>query len=161
MQIEIGLKLSAVFRSEVSHRTTFDKKRFFFYMLYAWGISSLLTFIIFILDYTKPLPDRFLPGLGTWTCFLKGTNLNIFHLFVVVPIVLNNIDLHYISDELSTRVYFYAPNSIIYSINIVLFVLTVRKIRKIQLDIISVMSQDRHSHYYQNCVINKNNKYID
>lgn len=53
------------------------------------------------------------------------------------------------------------PNSIIFTINIVLFVLTVQKIRRIQADIISIMSRDRCSHFYQNCLINKNNKYIN
>lgn len=49
-----------------------EKTRFFFYMVYAWGLSLLLTFIVFILDSTQSLSQNLRPGIGIQTCFLKS-----------------------------------------------------------------------------------------
>lgn len=49
-----------------------DKKQFRFYMVYAWGLSLLLTLVVVVLGYTRPFPDNLLPGVDINTCFLRS-----------------------------------------------------------------------------------------
>lgn len=49
-----------------------DKKKCRFYMLYAWGLSSLLTIGIYMLDLMRPFSSDALPGVGVKTCFLQS-----------------------------------------------------------------------------------------
>lgn len=69
------------------HRTTSgflmfsESKRFCLYMIYAWGLSSMLTIIVFVLDSTPSLSESLRPGIGVSSCFLKSmhtilTNVN-------------------------------------------------------------------------------------
>lgn len=61
-----------------------ERKRFFLYMLYAWGLSLFLTFVVFILDSTKSLSQELQPGIGVQTCFLKSKiNLSTFWLLCI------------------------------------------------------------------------------
>lgn len=49
-----------------------DKKRFYLYVLYVYGWSSIMTLIAFILDSKENIPNDFRPGFGEDFCYLKS-----------------------------------------------------------------------------------------
>ncbi|XP_055295354.1 G-protein coupled receptor Mth2-like [Sitodiplosis mosellana] len=108
-----------------------ERKRFVAYMIYAWGSPFLLTIIAVVLDFTEPLPDYLLPGIGTKSNFLKPSK----------------------DGKLSPFLYFYMLILIIFSANAVLFVVTAFKIRRAQREISKITSQEesaRHQSHLNN-----------
>ncbi|XP_031622142.1 G-protein coupled receptor Mth2-like [Contarinia nasturtii] len=99
-----------------------EKMRFTLYMIYAWGLSSLLTFTVFILDSMPSISESIRPGIGVGTCFLKKTVASQF-------------------------VFFYMPLCIICTINIIFFLLTALKIRKVQQDLKKITSHEESSRH--------------
>ncbi|XP_055318309.1 G-protein coupled receptor Mth2-like isoform X2 [Sitodiplosis mosellana] len=110
------------FRTTSGFLTFSESKRFVLYMIYAWGLASLLTIVVFILDSTPSLSENLRPGMGVGTCFLKKTVLSQF-------------------------IFFYMPICIVCTINIIFFLLTALKIRKVQQDLKKVTSQEESSRH--------------
>ncbi|XP_055307987.1 G-protein coupled receptor Mth2-like [Sitodiplosis mosellana] len=93
-----------------------EKKRFIFYTIYALGLSLLMTLLTLTMDYIPGIPKTFQPLMGVHMCFLQK--------------------------EWNTRLfYFYLPQFILCSVNILFFVLTAFKIRLLQIDLNKVMAQ--------------------
>lgn len=129
------------------------RRRFVFYMCYAWGLPFLLTMITIILDRFRLLPERWSPGIGTIGCFLKSAHSTRIYLRYYHGIIHIN-SLHIISDEkLSPFIYFYMFICIIFLMNIIFFVSTALKIRQAQRDISTITSQaesGRHQSHLNN-----------
>lgn len=49
-----------------------EKKRFFLYMLFAWGFALLFTIIVITVDSSPSIPEHFKPRIGVDSGFLKG-----------------------------------------------------------------------------------------
>lgn len=49
-----------------------EQRRFFLYMLFAWGCSFVFTVIVITLDSVAIISDEYKPGIGVGSCFLKG-----------------------------------------------------------------------------------------
>lgn len=63
------------YRTTSGFLTFSESKRFILYMIYAWGLSSLLTIMVVVLDSTPSLPENLQPGIGSGSCFLKSMNI--------------------------------------------------------------------------------------
>lgn len=49
-----------------------EQRRFFRYCFFGYGCPILLMLIIFLIDTTKIISDKYLPGLGSETCFIQN-----------------------------------------------------------------------------------------
>ncbi|XP_074096579.1 G-protein coupled receptor Mth2-like isoform X2 [Cotesia typhae] len=88
------------------------RKRFLLYSCYAWGLPLLSSLFIFMLDSKKFIPDGWLPHLGETTCWIGSQNNNT-----------------------AKVVFFYGPLSILLTINIIFFILTLRNYNRVKTSI--------------------------
>lgn len=98
-----------------------DFQRFLFYCLYASGVPLLLTFLVFLVDITSFIPDRYKPLMGMKRCWMQNNR------FV-------------------EAVYIYTPISIILIINIALYSITAYKIYKVQKETSVIRNGDSQKH---------------
>lgn len=82
-----------------------ERKTFLIYCLYGFGVPSMFTLIIYLIDFTQLLSYRFQPKVGMKRCWIEDSRL-------------------------IEAIYVYIPISIIVLINIALFLLTANKIRQ-------------------------------
>lgn len=101
-------------------------------MIYALGIPALTMVIIFVINSSDWIPDKFKLKVGTSSCFVSSK----FDSFDWKPITTNQPIIIYISDDfLGQVIYLYGPLAIILGFNIFFFILTSLKIRQIQNDL--------------------------
>ncbi|KAK9871569.1 hypothetical protein WA026_012950 [Henosepilachna vigintioctopunctata] len=87
---------------------SYERKRFLWYCLYAWGMSLVIVGITFLCNQVGNPGQWFYPGVAVGQCFLRNG----------IPELL----------------YFYGPMGIIIILNVVLFTLTAFKIRQVKKD---------------------------
>lgn len=99
-----------------------DRKRFFFYSLYASGVPIIFTLIVYVIDSTEFVPLRFRPQIGEKRCWI-------------------------IESKTVEAIYVYIPISIILIINIVLYSVTAYTIYRVQKEtaIVRRGESQRHS----------------
>ncbi|KAF7274955.1 hypothetical protein GWI33_012382, partial [Rhynchophorus ferrugineus] len=61
-----------------------DIKKFMLYSIYGWGVPVLIVFIIFVLEFTKCLPEPIHPYVGIFYCMFEKRNYSSF-LFYLLP----------------------------------------------------------------------------
>ncbi|XP_036338188.1 G-protein coupled receptor Mth2-like isoform X2 [Rhagoletis pomonella] len=91
-------------KGNVQHLT--QRKRFFYYALYAWGLPALMTVLTIALQYSD-LPNKLKSGIGYSHCWLKV-------------------------DDWSAMIYFYGPCLVLIVFNMVIFYLTAERIYTIR-----------------------------
>ncbi|XP_037036896.1 G-protein coupled receptor Mth2-like [Bradysia coprophila] len=89
---------------------THDLKKFVYFSLYAWGSTMLMVAICIAMDNSPSVPTDFQPAIGIRECFL-GTS------------------------RWSQLLYLYLPIMMIMTSNLIFFVLTSWKIRKVQMEV--------------------------
>lgn len=134
-----------------------NRIKWYFYVIYAGGLPLLLTVIGIILDSIDSVPDFLKPGFGVETIFLKGNGqmnriynqqhlavfacasfgssvtmqFSCFHVvnfFCVCFLFLFSHNTHIESNHTTKYIYLIAPIFIVFSSNIVFFILTVSNI---------------------------------
>lgn len=99
-----------------------DRKRFFFYCLYAFGVPIVLTGFVYLLDSTLPLElSEYKPLIGITRCWIQGARI-------------------------VEAIYLYTPISIILAINIALYSITAYKIYKVQKETSVIRNGDSQRH---------------
>ncbi|CAG5096105.1 Similar to mth2: G-protein coupled receptor Mth2 (Drosophila simulans) [Cotesia congregata] len=93
------------------------RKRFLLYSCYAWGLPLFSSLFIFMLDSKKFIPDEWLPHLGETTCWIGAQN-----------------------DNLAKVIYFYGPLTILLTINVIFFILTLRNYSRVKASISKLSS---------------------
>ncbi|KAH0548433.1 hypothetical protein KQX54_001437 [Cotesia glomerata] len=93
------------------------RKRFLLYSCYAWGLPLLSSLFIFMLDSKKFIPDEWLPHLGETTCWIGAQN-----------------------DNIAKVIYFYGPLTILLTINVIFFILTLRNYNRVKASIFKFLS---------------------
>lgn len=114
-----------ILRRQIKRRKTLtERMQLILSMSYAWGIPTLLTITCHMIDAIDGIPSYLKPGLGLDVCYLKG-----------IPSTITTHILHikisfYISDNspISQLIYHHLPLVIIFTMNLVLFILTAIKI---------------------------------
>ncbi|XP_055301255.1 G-protein coupled receptor Mth2-like [Sitodiplosis mosellana] len=104
----------------VKYRFTSDKNQFYLYMIFAWGLSTLMTFAAFSADQIDFVPKSLQLKLGKGTCFTT---------IEVIPRI----------------VYLFLPLCITFAMNIVFFILTALKIRSVRHELTKASSYDENS----------------
>ena len=98
-----------------------ESKRYCVYSLYAFGLASLLTLVLFLADVIPGIPKDFKPFIGHNSCWVPTVR------FVML-------------------LYIYLPIWIISLINIILFSLTAYNIFKCQKEMVSIQTGDSQKH---------------
>ncbi|XP_011299047.1 G-protein coupled receptor Mth isoform X2 [Fopius arisanus] len=62
-----------------------QRKRFFLYSLYAWGLAFILTCVAVTADYTSTLPTNLRPNIGIDTCWFNPDSSGVV-IFFITPI---------------------------------------------------------------------------
>ncbi|CAD6222672.1 GSCOCG00001084001-RA-CDS [Cotesia congregata] len=93
------------------------RQRFLLYSCYAWGLPLFSSLFIFMLDSKKFIPDEWLPHLGETTCWIGAQN-----------------------DNLAKVIYFYGPLTILLTINVIFFILTLRNYSRVKASISKLSS---------------------
>lgn len=110
----------STFRGGIRGRSG-EKKRFLLYSLYAFGSSSVLATVVYLIDIYKLLPQKWLPEIGSKRCWMKD-------------------------DRLVEAIYVYLPISIIMVTNIVLYSITAYKIWRVQKETSVIRHGDSQKH---------------
>ncbi|XP_031623063.1 G-protein coupled receptor Mth2-like [Contarinia nasturtii] len=122
----ISFDLWLSFRSTIRYKKHSDQKLFHIYSCYVWISSIALTATAAVIDQVDSIPYNLKPGFGTEGCFIKGIIIN---LCFANSIFLVNL----ISENLLSKFLFlHLPITIIFFVNIMFFVLTAVKIRRVQ-----------------------------
>lgn len=112
-------------------------------MVYAWGLSILLTGMIYALDSSEWLPDYLKPGVGTITCFLNSKKYVDLKHFVFPLTYVQNLFLG--KHRLAQFLYYFLPMYILIILNTGFFVVAAIKIRSIQNDVNRMGSKEAGS----------------
>jgi 7 transmembrane receptor (Secretin family) len=83
-----------------------ENRTFLIYCIFGFGIPSLLTLIVFLIEMFHFLPDHLMPNIGEYRCWIQP-------------------------GRLIEAIYVYFPISLMVLINITLFLLTANKIRRV------------------------------
>ncbi|XP_055298676.1 G-protein coupled receptor Mth2-like [Sitodiplosis mosellana] len=130
----LSFDLWSSFRATMGSRAISDKKRFYLYMLYVWGWSSLISIIAYVLDSIESVPKDFKPGFGTEICYLRMDVQILFR-------------------------FFYLPLCMIFAINATLFTLSTMKIIQVQRELKRSFSKEEGFHR-QNSSMDKKSSYM-
>uniref|UniRef100_A0A1Q3FLM5 Putative g-protein coupled receptor mth2 n=1 Tax=Culex tarsalis TaxID=7177 RepID=A0A1Q3FLM5_CULTA len=98
-----------------------ERKRFWYYSLYAWGSAMTLTAMLLIIEKTNLLPETIRPNIGIHRCFIN-------------------------SDKMIEFVYFYLIILLLVVLNVYFFVVTAVRIIRIQRATDAVLKQDSRRH---------------
>ncbi|XP_063920682.1 G-protein coupled receptor Mth2-like isoform X8 [Zophobas morio] len=105
-------------------KKTAERKRFFMYCGYAFGMPVLHVLVVRLIDSSLAQNSDFKPGIGTGQCFLKR--------------------------GFPELLYFYGPMAILITINIILFTITAFKIRSVKKETSMLKKEDSKRHSYEN-----------
>lgn len=127
-----------------------ERKRFFFYSLYGFGLPCLLTVMVSILDQIEFIPDHYRPRIATNSCFLHGKQIHYFAYKLYKLVAFKRyfiVFLPFTEDFLTKLIFFYLPLGIMIIINIVLFIWTIRRIKQVQREAITMttLADDHNS----------------
>lgn len=128
------IMLDILFRSSSRFKQLNEKMQFVWYNAYGYGLPFSWTLGIFVIDKIESIPNHLKPGMGINGCFpMSERHWNTFHsiskqLFILWQkfIILDGL--------LQELVFFYLPASILLISNIVLFVLTAKRIHQVQIE---------------------------
>lgn len=109
-------------RGGISRGRGGDSKRFLYYCIYAFGLSIVITSLVYIVDTMKLVPDKFLPMIGQKRCWMQNSRW-------------------------VEAIYVYTPISIIMLINIILYSVTAYRIYRVhqETSIIRTGESQKHS----------------
>jgi hypothetical protein len=113
-----------------------ERKRFLFYSLYAFGVPTLMTAVVYTIDTYHLLPEQYLASIGIYRCWIK--------------------DNRWIE-----AIYVYTPISIILIINIVLYSITAYRIWHVQKETSVIRNGDSQKHSKMDADKDRCEKYID
>lgn len=127
-----------------SNKKIWTQKSFIWYMIYAWGLSLLLTCAVFVLNTSEFLPDEFRPSIGTEKCFFDGKN---YHFILLMRSSPWHFLLRLISEKHKKAqfVFYYLPLLISAIVNAIFFFVTAFKIRSTQNDLNKIKSKENGS----------------
>lgn len=116
------IKLIIFNRGGISRGRGGDSKRFLYYCIYAFGLSILLTSLVYLIDVMDLVPDRFLPMIGLKRCWMQNSRW---------------VEAFYV----------YTPISIIMLINIILYSITAYRIFRVhqETSVIRTGESQKHS----------------
>ncbi|KAG5896048.1 hypothetical protein JTB14_011043 [Gonioctena quinquepunctata] len=100
-----------------------ERKRFFFYCIYAWGMPMLHTLVVFSINTYVDETSTLHPAIGTTRCF--------------------------VGEGIANFLYFYLPAMILIIINITLFILTGIKIHRVKKETSMLKHMDSNRHSYE------------
>ena len=103
------------------YRKLAEYKRFAVYFAYAFGSTTVLTFILFLVDEVLNVPDDLKPIIGIERCWVRENRFVEF-------------------------LYIYLPLSIISVVNIILYSITAYKIYMCQKELASMRTEDSQKH---------------
>ncbi|CAG9856139.1 unnamed protein product [Phyllotreta striolata] len=121
MCIDMWLAFSGM-RTVLSKQTA-ERKRFIIYCVYAWGVPTIHTIIVFLINTYGDPDASYYPGIGKRRCFL--------------------------GEELPTFYYFYLPMAILIGINIILFIATTVRIQRIKRETKMLKHSESKRHSYE------------
>lgn len=98
-----------------------DSRRFLYYCLYAFGSSFALSLVIYVIDATEFLDNKFRPLIGIKRCWMQNSRL-------------------------VEAIYVYTPITIIMMINIVLYSVTAYRIWKVQKETSVIRNGESQKH---------------
>ncbi|XP_038120388.1 G-protein coupled receptor Mth2 isoform X2 [Culex quinquefasciatus] len=98
-----------------------ERRRFWYYSLYAWGSAFALTSMLLLIEKTDLLPEHLRPNIGISRCFIN-------------------------SEKMIEFVYFYLIILLIVVINVYFFIVTAVRIIRIQRATDAVLKQDSRRH---------------
>uniref|UniRef100_A0A8D8H9W1 G-protein coupled receptor Mth2 n=2 Tax=Culex pipiens TaxID=7175 RepID=A0A8D8H9W1_CULPI len=98
-----------------------ERRRFWYYSLYAWGSAFALTGMLLLIEKTNMLPEHLRPNIGISRCFIN-------------------------SEKMIEFVYFYLIILLIVVINVYFFIVTAVRIIRIQRATDAVLKQDSRRH---------------
>lgn len=89
-------------KSHLSHRRSCgvkgnDKRRFLYYCLYAFGLPTLVTFLLFLADHYTIFPEEYRIGIGETNCFINNDTMGIYLIRPISIVLLLNISLYSIT----------------------------------------------------------------
>lgn len=133
-----------------------ERKRFLLYMLYAWGVSLFLTFVVFIVDITPIFKSSDLrPSIGDPTCFLKRNTSKNTHAIQYKTKIMAFMFISFVGTLLSQFIYFYLPLFIICTVNLTFFILTAMRILRAQQDLKKATSNEESTRHRNKLNSNK------
>lgn len=121
-----------------------ERKRFALYCLYGFGIPCILTILLYAMDQIDSIPEYLRPRFGQHSCFLHCwlSDFSQIFLHMYVPDLL----ISTFSDERFTRfLFFYIPLGVLITLNIILFVLTAMRIRRVHDEATKLRSPEEKS----------------
>lgn len=108
-------------RGGISRGRGGDSKRFLYYCLYAFGLSTLLSIFVYCIDALELFDEKFRPSIGVKRCWMQDSRL---------------VEL----------IYVYTPITIIMIINIVLYSVTAYRIWNVQKETAVIRNGDSQKH---------------
>lgn len=104
--------------------------------MYGYGIPCLLTFMVLILDEIESLPFYLRPNFDIWACSLFSEIIILYTKFVHLHIsIMEIVSFSALGGWFQEILFFYLPVTIILTINTVLFVLILKRIRYVQQEV--------------------------
>lgn len=98
-----------------------DRRRFIFYYSYACGVPFFLTSTLFLIDFSRLIPEAFRPEMGIKRCWIQN-------------------------DRVVEAIYVYTPISSILIVNILLYAVTAYKIYQVQKETSAIRNEDSQKH---------------
>lgn len=145
------IKVIGIFSKKEQKRK--EKIKLLLFMAYGWGVPALLLTIGHTFDRIESVHDYLKPGIGTQTCFLKGTDWNRIK-FISSQIPNEKSKPIHFSEILETReskfLYYHLPFCILFTINIISFILIALKIREQKKDIMKDIAEDEKHQFQSN-----------
>lgn len=115
-----------------------ERSKFSLYFVYAWGLALLFTLFAYLLDNHTDIV-RLRPGIGEGSCFLKRKwrSFRFSETSKFYPRVLFTFP----DDRLTQTIFFYLPIAIIIVINSTFFILTARRIHRVQSNVSKIVAR--------------------
>lgn len=106
-------------------------------MIYALGLASLLTLIVYMVEEEDLLPEEWQPGIGGETCFFNRRDFYITFLHKINSfnsLIFNKDDNWFFTGtrELAAFLFFYLPMIVMVMLNMTFFIFTYKKIKQAQ-----------------------------
>lgn len=119
-----------------------QNKRFLLYSLYGWGLPTVITAVTVTLTKSDVLSEKFRPNFGHGRCWFTCK----FHISHLISVEINpSIVYLVIPDESAgsaNLLFFSGPVGVLFLINLVLFILTLRYCNRVKREIFRMQSSN-------------------